>query len=330
MAKRKIEEELEALTALRRGRPSPATSESLSRALRDKVNVIVAKAASVAGDLQLTALVPEMVHAYDRLFKDPVKSDPQCWGKTALAKALKTLRYAEAGPFLRGVGHIQMEPVWGGEADSAAGLRGTCALALVQCTDIPAHQILNSLVDALADGAGPVRQDAVQALAQWGSAEAILLLRLKARLGDRETAVTGNIFDALLRLEEASAVAFVGSFLDSAEEALREEAALALGSSKLEEAVVLLRERWEKRRPIEPVEIWIRAFGASRLRSAFECLLEIIRSGRPNEAEASLSALQSRRVSAATWAEIESAVSSRQDGALRPVFEGAFPRPAEE
>ena len=34
---------------------------------------------------------------------------------------------------MRGLRHIQMEPVWGGQADSAATLRGTCALALIDC-----------------------------------------------------------------------------------------------------------------------------------------------------------------------------------------------------
>lgn len=330
MAKRRIEEELEALAALRRSEPPEVACAALARALNDKVNVIVAKAASVAGDLQLSSLVPEMIAAYGRLFKDPVKSDPQCWGKTALAKALKNLKFAEAGPFLRGVSHVQMEPVWGGEADSAAGLRGTCALALVECTDIPAHQILNSLVDALADSAVPVRQDAVQALAQWSSAEAVLLLRLKARLGDRDPAVTGNIFDALLRLERDSAVPFVGSFLNDSDETVQEEAALALGSSTLEKAIVLLWTRWENRRATEPLEIWIRAFGASRLRSAFERLLEIVRSGRPKEAAAALSALQSRRLSGQMWNEIRSAVASRADADLRSVFDNSFPRPAHE
>jgi hypothetical protein len=325
MAKRKIEDELEELSALRQRGASDAGAAALSKALKDKVNVIVAKAAAVASDLQLVALMPEMMSAYDRQFKDPVKSDPQCWGKSALAKAMRTLGCSEAAPFLRGVCHVQMEPVWGGEADSAIQLRGTCALALVQCTDVPAQQILSSLVDALADKEAPVRQDAVQALAQWGSAEAVLLLRLKARLGDREPAVTGSIFDALLGLEESAAVAFVGSFLNSHDELVQEEAAIALGSCRLEPAIGLLSEKWRTRRPSDPFEIWIRAFGVSRLRSAFECLVSIVASGRPKEAQAALAAFESRRMSRETWAEISGAVRSRGDRELEAEFERSFP-----
>lgn len=329
MAKRRIEDELEAIASLRCTEARETAIPALTRALQDKVNLIVAKAASVAGDLGLSSLVPDMLTAYERLFKDPVKADPQCWGKSAIAKALKTLGYAEGAPFLRGVRYRQMEPVWGGEADSAGALRGTCALALVQCTDIPALEILSRLVDAVADSALPVRQDAIQGLAQWASPEAVLLLRLKARLGDEDVAVTGNIFDVLLRLEQTAAVDFVGSFLDSPKEGLQEEAALALGSSKLEAAVQVLAQRWQTRRAAGPFEVWIRAFGASRLASAFTCLIDIVRKGQRKEASAALTALQSRRLSREGWAELAAAVSSRHDEALDSLFENEFPRPEE-
>lgn len=329
MAKRRIEQELGELAAWRAGGATEQAEAALAQALKDKVNLIVAKAASVASDLQLVSLMPQMRNSYERFFQNPVKTDPQCWGKTALVKALKTLGCAEAAPFLRGAGYVQMEPVWGGEADSAIELRGTCALALVQCTDIPARQILSRLVDAAADTAGPVRQDAVQGLAQWGSVEAILLLRLKARLGDPEPAVTGGIFDALLRLEGEEAVEFVASFLHVAEESVQDEAALALGACKLEAAIGLLRERWQKRRPTQPFEVLIRAFGASRLPSAMECLLAIVRSGRQKEAEMALSALQAWSKSAEAWMKISEAVASRADDALQAAFETEFERPEE-
>ena len=65
-----------------------------------------------------------------------LKRDPQCWGKNAVAKALKELEHREAAPYLRGTAHIQMEPVWGGQQDTAGPLRGICLLALPACPDI--------------------------------------------------------------------------------------------------------------------------------------------------------------------------------------------------
>ncbi len=327
MAKRRIEEELEQLSSLRSQEAQETAEWKLSKALGDKVNLIVAKAASVAAELQLASLIPEMLTAYDRLFKDGAKSDPQCWGKSALAKALKTLGYEQAAPFLRGSRYRQTEPVWGGEVDTAATLRGTCALALVQCTDIPVRQILSAYVDALGDAAIPVRQDAVQALGQLGSVEAALLLRLKARLGDEDPAVTGNVFDILLGMEETDAVEFVSSFLDDPKEEVMQEAALALGSSKLEGAAAVLIQRWNQRLPTEPFELWIRALGASRLPSAFACLVEILRSGRGAEVAAAIVALQSRRLSAETWDGIAVVLAERGDAALQSTFKAECPRP---
>ena len=50
--------------------------------------------------------------------------------KNALSRSLATLEHPDAGVFLRGMRHIQMEPIWGGRSDTAGTLRATCALAL--------------------------------------------------------------------------------------------------------------------------------------------------------------------------------------------------------
>ncbi len=176
MAKRKIEEELHQLNLLRAAGATETTVAALRKGLRDPVNVIVARAAKVGGELNIRELIPDMLLAFDRLFRDPSKSDPQCWGKNALAKALKDLGHSEAGAFLRGLRHVQMESVWAGQEDTGAVLRGTCALALVQCTDIPMREIHTHLVDVLTDRAVTVRVDAASALAELGTPEAILLL----------------------------------------------------------------------------------------------------------------------------------------------------------
>ena len=46
--------------------------------------------------------------------------------------------------FLRGMKHIQPEPSYGGPSDSAATLRATCALALVQCRSLPEADLLSA------------------------------------------------------------------------------------------------------------------------------------------------------------------------------------------
>ena len=86
----------------------------LRKALRDRNNYLVSKAANVVADLAMADLVPELVEAYGRFFVDAKKRDPRCWAKIACAKALRDLGYRGANVFLLGIEQIQMEPVWGG------------------------------------------------------------------------------------------------------------------------------------------------------------------------------------------------------------------------
>src|SRR5882757_4341946 len=148
MPRDRVERQLESLKTLKAAGPDKAALDSLRKALADRVNVVVAKAANIVGAWQVQTLIPELRTAFDRLIENPAQTDPQCWGKTAIAKTLKDLGLAESEIFLCGLRHVQWEGTWGGQADTAATLRGTCALALVQCSDIPRDQILRHLLEA--------------------------------------------------------------------------------------------------------------------------------------------------------------------------------------
>jgi len=163
VANRRIEEQLEALGRLR-GVPSAEAAPALRKALADRVNLVAAKAANIAAELPAPELIPDLLRAFDRLFEDPVKRDPQCWGKNAIARALKDLGHRESPAFLRGAVHIQMEPVWGGQEDTAGPLRGICLLALPACPDLAREQVLRHMVNALTESSPTVRADAARAL----------------------------------------------------------------------------------------------------------------------------------------------------------------------
>ncbi len=133
--KEAFERKLEALASLVRaaslaGRRRRAVAQ---KALKDRSNYLVSKAAASVGELRLTALIPDLLRSFDRFMLDPAKTDPQCWAKNAIVKALKDLNHDDPAVFLRGVGHVQMEAVWGTSVDTALTLRGAfCALALVK------------------------------------------------------------------------------------------------------------------------------------------------------------------------------------------------------
>ena len=319
MSGKKLEERIGQIRNLRTSSPTAGVDVILKKALADRSGLVVAEAARTTADLRLTPLIPDLLTAFNKLFLDPVKSDPKCWGKTAIVKALAQLDYAESPPFLCGSRHVQMEPVYGGQEDSAIHLRANSFLALVQCTDIRRFEILQHLVDAMSDLADPVRVEAVRAIHQLAGDEAVLLLRLKARLGDLRPLIIGHVFDALLSLERDRAVSFVADYLKSADEEVRDEAALALGGSRLQTGLRTLMDGWQETRDGSRdgsrdglfSSVLLRGISSSRLEEAIDFLLELVRSGAPREAAAALEALRIHEDSPEIQARIQHAVQSK-------------------
>jgi HEAT repeat protein len=306
----KLEERLEQLRLLRSSAAADAEGP-LRKALKDRSNLIVAEAAKTIAVLSVRSLIPEMLGNFDRLFVDPVKADPKCWGKIAIARALIELGYDQSPPFVRGSRHVQMEPVWGGHEDAAPSLRATCLLALVQCTDLRRVEVLRRLVDATADGEDPVRIEAVRAIAQMGGDDGALLLRLKARMGDKRPLIVGHAFDALLSLEKDLALEFVVEYLDSPDVEIRDEAALALGSSRLPKTVGVLIDKWNATREPEFRGTLLRALSSSRDEGAIEFLLAVVRTGSGREASSALEALKLHEASPEIQAMVERAKADR-------------------
>jgi HEAT repeat protein len=184
-----------------------------------------------------------------------------------------------------------MEAVWGTTEDMAQELRSICVLALASCTDLRREDIMRRLVEALVDDSHRVRQEAVRALEQMDGDESPLLLRLKAHVGDQEAAVAGQVFDSLLNLERGRGVAFVAGFLRSGADEVREEAALALGLSRLEGTVEILCEAFDTAGPTLRAAI-LRGLGASRQPAAIEFLRKLSREGSRAIAAAAREALE--------------------------------------
>ena len=319
MPSRKIEQQLDALSVLRAQGPTEPAITALRNALTSPTNLIIAKAAAIAADLMVYPLLPDLCAAFHRLFDNATRTDPQCWGKNAIAKALKDLGHSESNEFLRGFHHVQMEPVWGGQQDTAAVLRSTCALALVQCTDITRLDTLRHLINLFTDASAPVRTDVARAFEQLAGPEAALLLRLKARIGDQDAAVTGQVLESLLGLEQDTAVSFVAEFLHARGD-IAEEAVLALGASRLPAAVEILKQTWMESRMLVPHDVLLRAISSSRQECAIEFLLNLVRAGREREATAAIAALELHRGSGEIRDRLTATVASRQELAIQEKF----------
>jgi HEAT repeat protein len=320
VSKQAFDKKIEALEAIRSA-PDPAAP--LRKAIQDRNNYVVSKAAAIAGSLKLEELIPDLAAAFDRFLIDPAKSDPQCWAKNAIAKALKDLGCREARVFLLGIAHVQMEPVWGGQADSAGTLRGTCALALVDC-HLDDLVILTHLTDRLGDTQSPVRVDAALALAQFGRAEGILPLRLKACVGDEEPEVTGQCFASLLALAPDESIRFVGQFLNAKKEDVRGEAAAALAQSRDPEAFRILMEFYKKKLPPEVRHGVLMALGASPVREAADFLLSVVQKERGDFAATALKALAASRFRHEVRDRARVIVEEKDDEDLLKIFQREF------
>ncbi len=315
MGKQAFDQKLEALEALRAAPDAPSTVEQLRKALKDRNGYAVSKAAHIVGELQLRALVPDLVAAFERLLIEPVKSDPQCWGKNAIVKALKDLEHHDATVYLRGTAHVQLEPVWGGQEDTAATLRGACALALVDCA-LDDFQVLIHLTELLADREKPVRIDAARAVGQMGREEGALLLRLKALTGDKETEVTGQCLACLLSLSPRDSITFVGRFLDHESREVRLEAAGALAESREPEALDALKRHWERRLDPETRRAILALLGGCPQPEAAEFLLKILDDASGDTATAALSALAASRFRENVRERVAAIVERKQDPKL--------------
>jgi HEAT repeat protein len=320
MGKQAFDQKLEALEALRGNTDSAAVLGQIRKALKDRNNYLVSKAAALAGDLRLSDLVPDLVDAFDRFLIEPVKTDPQCWAKNAIAKALKYLEHRDARVFLKGLTHVQLEPVWGGRADSAGTLRGTCALALVDC-ELDDFEILTHLVNGLADPETPVRIDTAVAISQLGRPEGALLLRLKALLGDGEPEVLGQCFLSLQSLTPQDAVPFLGQFLSSADENVQMEAAGVLAQSRETEAIELLKTFWRGRLSHEVRGAFVAALGASPLAEGGEFLLSILAEASDDLARAAVRALAASRFRTDLKDRIAALIAAKNDASLKRLFE---------
>lgn len=304
--KRRFEEQLAALEQLRH-QPPQASVEPLRRALTHRSNYIVAKAADLVREFRLTELIPELLAAFDRCFVNPIKTDPQCWAKNALSRALATLEFQDAAIFLRGMRHIQLEPVWGGHSDTAATLRATCALALVPCRSLSETELLTYLIELFSDKDKSVRVEAVRAVEQVGSPSAALLLRLRAVLAGDEPEVLGACYNGILHIDGTAAVAWISRFLASADDAAA-EAALAIAADRSLQAFAALRERFLQEHDRWFQGVLLSAIGLTRQQAALDFLLGLVRAESPH-AEAAIEAILRSMPSAEITRKLESMVS---------------------
>ena len=305
-----LEDVLIRLREIRADLEAPGAIEELASILVGKSCHAAAKAAEIAAEAELGDLVPSLVTGFFGFMEDPVKTDPGCRAKEAIVNALQQLDAAEPSLFLAAVRHVQLEPVYGGRQETAAGLRGAAARGLVRMNH-PEAMVL--LAELLADPEPPARTAAARAIGYHGGDQGLPLLRLKVLSGDTETDVLGDCLLAMLQISPDSSIEFVERFLDADRPAMAEAAALALGESRVEAALPVLRRWWE--RIVEPklAATALLAIAILRTQEAVDFLLELIREAPAANARHAIAACEIYRGSEATVERVRAAVRARDD-----------------
>ncbi len=294
----------------------------LTKFIAARSNQIVARAAKVVKQARLESFVPSLVFAFERFMVDPAKTDPGCAAKAAIADALYELEANAEGTFLGGIHHRQPEPVWGGSVDTAAELRGTCALGLVRMNH---RDMMDLLADLLVDPEPTARAMAAQAVAYTGDDRAAPLLRLKLLTGDDNVDVMAEGFAALMKLTPARGVAFVtGRFAESADPDLAQAALLALGASRHLAAFEWLRARFEGQLIGDRKRPYLLPIALTRLAAAIDFLADdVIGHAHPSIAVAAVEAVRIHLGDPKLLERVRAIIERRGDASLRTALRAA-------
>lgn len=312
-----LDDKLAALRELRGQALTPEQKAELRKRIGDRSNLVVATAAAIAGENSLTELSGDLTAAFDRFLAALPKDDKLCRAKIAIVQALDRMEHENPDIFRRAGRHIQLEPVWGGTEDSAVPLRAAAIVALVRAEG---SRALPLFVDALADPAKDVRIAAASALGAIGSESAGLVLRLKVRVGDADADVFSECLGGLLAVDPVENLPLVSTFLEPSNAAACEAAALALGRSRLPEALEPLQACWPRCFNPELRQQVLLAIAILRRPGATDYLIELVASESEPTAMAALSALRIFKSDPRLRERIEEVVRQRGSPKLQACF----------
>jgi HEAT repeat protein len=315
-----VEQALDRLSALQHEAGLAPVAAEIKRFLQHRSNLVVAKAAKIASQVGAAELVPELVGAFHRFMKNPSKLDKGCAAATGIVGALYELDHTEPEVYLLGIHHVQMEGSFGPPVDAAAKLRAISALALAR-TQHPAA--LDEIVSLLVDEWPEARIGAVRAMAVNGGPAGALLLKLKVLTGESEPDVLAECFSGLLAAAPERSLPLIAGFIDAEDIAVGEAALLALGSSRLPEALDLLKARWARTAgPLRKTVLL--AIAMIRSDAAIEFLLVLLGECTPATAKDVIAALAFFRNNDKVRNRVERMVARRNEKDVEEDFRQRF------
>jgi len=260
--------------------------------------------------------------AFETLLSDPIKRDPQCHGKVAIAQALYDADVSSDALFLSGVAHVQLEPVMGGRQDTAAQLRGISLMALVH---VQHPRALVCAATMLADAERAARIAALRALTASGRDDiAEPLLRLRLGAGESDPEVLSECMSALLEVNGHDNLAVMAAYLAAEDTAAAQAAAVALGASRLPGALEILSTHVGN--TVSPERRRTLILGIAMLRSdaGWQLLIELVMEGSRGEAIDAIDALATFKEQPGLRERVQDASMDRGDDEIQRSFEHSF------
>jgi HEAT repeat protein len=321
-AARTFDDKRARIRELASGSESEATAQiELKKLLADKSSYLVGEAAEAVKKLELRALVPDLCAAFGRLLDDPVKNDKGCTGKNHVVEALLSFDAHEPDVYLAGLRHVQKEPAFPEAIDTAAGLRGLCAHALVH---IGHRTALLDVAPLLLDPEPVTRAEAAGALGESGMDGAAAALHVKVLAGDKEPDVLGAAYKALLQIAPARYLKVVSAVLQDGRDEEVEAAALALGESRAPGALDLLKDAAREHAASRTADGVLLGIGLLRSDAANAFLLSLVEDAPEAQATKAISALALHRHDEALVEKLRGVVKGRGSRKLTAAFEERF------
>ena len=314
------EDRLAQLAQLGKSPDTAETRRQLRGHLASKVSLVVARAAEIVAHLEEHEFIPDLIAAFHRFMQNPTKSDKGCAAKTAVVKALLAAELDDEEVFQKGIKHVQLEPTWGGRADTAAPLRALCGLGLVQ---VGSPDAVTELAVLLADKEADARIGAASALGHCGPT-ATPLLRFKVLTGDEEPSVIAECLNALMAISPSVSFEFVARFVDPSYPLLFEHAALALAESRLPGVFELLHEKWTSTFDREFKNTLLLPMALTKSDASRDFLISVLESDDVRIGTAVIAALSIYRGDATIRERAESAIGGPHKDQLSAALRRAF------
>jgi hypothetical protein len=284
------EKELEALGSVAADPLSAPALDALKAAAASAHAIVVARAARLAEEHGVEAIVPDLEQAFHRFLAHPRPKDPSCQAKVALLNALDRLESRDPSPFLAAVRCIQLEPSYLRPSDTAGPVRARGILGLARL----AHDDVAVIAgDLLTDSDAPVRTAAAEAVEANGQRVGAGLLILKMNVGDEDPMVILACLEGVLTLAPEAGLPLAQKMLFDDLGGQQDIAAVALGRSRREEALDLLLELFASLSPVHR-DLAIRGIGYHRSPRALAMLLKTVAESEARVAKAAVTALASR------------------------------------